>query len=216
MKKLIIGTALIAVATCCAVLLFASKSNAQTRRNTPCTQQTIARLFTLKPAAADDDIIHAARAGTASNTWAGPFATPDVPRSLMLTCGAGWDGGNVTISGRNQFDEPITEVVTMTDAGGTTETYAIFKSVHQVKKVTVGVNAATCKLGTGDAIGIAEEMSDAGGIADTVDDGLLWIDGVLDADVLVDTEYMYWYGTADVPDGSVVFKFLTDIVECIP
>ena len=51
--------------------------------------------------AASTTAIHAAVQESAANAFPGPITQPDVPRRLTATFAAGWQGGDITITGRD-------------------------------------------------------------------------------------------------------------------
>lgn len=105
-------------------------------------------------ATASATAVHAAVAGNAAqNLFPGPITNPAVPRNLTATFAASYDGGNITIVGTNQFDEPTTEVI-VASAGNTVAGLKIFKTVTSITKGAVGANAATVSIGTGVKLGV--------------------------------------------------------------
>ncbi len=151
------------------------------------------------PAAADDDVVHAALAGTAAVTFPGPIVSPDVPRNLSLVMGSGYDGGTVTVTGTDVFNNVLTE--SFVGASGVTRTGSkIFKTVTGIVKAAVGVNAATVKVGTGDKLGVTAALSAAVGI--------LLVDGVAEAATIDATNGSFLPGT-HLADGARVFDFLS-------
>lgn len=78
-----------------------------------------------------------------------PLAQPDVPRNLRVTFAASWDGGNVTVTGTDQFGAAQSE--TFNSAPGTVVVgQKIFASVATVAKSAVGATTNTASVGTGD------------------------------------------------------------------
>ena len=61
------------------------------------------------PAAKSVTAVHADYAGSAANVWTGTFTDPVIPRNLTATFNAAWDGGTVTVTGTDQFDNAISE-----------------------------------------------------------------------------------------------------------
>lgn len=112
-------------------------------------------------------ILNAAAKGTvniaaalASNA-AGAFviaASPDVPRNLRVIMAASWDGGDVTVNGTDQFNNPISEVFT-TGSGVTRVGTKIFKTVTSATKASVGATANAATIGTGDLLGFVVASS---------------------------------------------------------
>lgn len=98
----------------------------------------------------------AANSGT--NTFAG-LVNPDMPRSLDIIFGAGWDGGNVTVVGTDQFDAAVTEVVVAV-ANSTVLGIKTFKTITSATKASVGASAAVAQLLCGTRIGIPARLTD--------------------------------------------------------
>lgn len=115
------------------------------------------------PATASATACHASFAGNnASNVFPGAFTNPGHPRNLTVTMAGGWDGGNVIVTGTDQFDAAQSE--TFTAGSGVTRTGAkIFKTVTSAVKGAVGVSAAGASIGTGQILGIPLNIT-AGGV----------------------------------------------------
>lgn len=112
------------------------------------------------PALADLVAVHAAFAGNdASNTFPGPITNPDVPRNLQVALASGWDGGDVTAVGTDQFDAAVTETFT-TGSGVTRVGVKVFKTVTSLTKATVGASAAAATVGIGNKLGITGVLVD--------------------------------------------------------
>lgn len=107
----------------------------------------VAQIFSVLPAAGGVTI-HAAVAGTAANTFPGPFTQPDVPRNVAVDASAlSYDGGDVTIVGTDAMDAPLTEVLTPNGGAAATGSKA-FKTITGASKATVGVDPATVTIVT--------------------------------------------------------------------
>ncbi len=120
----------------------------------------VARLAAIGPVAAKAaDDVHALYDNT-SAAFPGPFTDPDVPRNLRVTFSASWDGGDVTVTGTDQFDNVIQEV--FADVAGTAVVGTkIFKTVTGATKQTpAGVAGNGASIGTGDKIGTPYELAD--------------------------------------------------------
>lgn len=111
------------------------------------------------PAAKSANSVAAALAANA----AGPFvisASPAAPRNLRVVFATSWDGGNVTVIGTDQFDQPVTE--SFTGASNVTVVGTkIFKTVTSASKSAVGATANTASIGTGDKLGLVVKGSQA-------------------------------------------------------
>lgn len=122
------------------------------------------------PAADSVDGVHAGVAASAANAFPGPITAPDVPRALQCVFGVGWDGGNVTVTGTDQFDAALTEAFTSPGAGGGTVTGSkAFKTVTAIAKATVGASGATCSVGRYHLFGATKAITAVGGLV-TCDD----------------------------------------------
>jgi hypothetical protein len=156
----------------------------------PATAVT-AKLFAYIDLAAAGVNVHAAVAGTAATAFAAPFTSPALPRSLQYVFAASYDGGDITVTGTDQFDAVITETVTAV-AASTVQGTKVFKTVTAVSRSTTGVNAATVTVQTGTKIGIAGAVQGAYGILQT--------DNAVEA-VTVDSTYSGFVPTT-VPNGA--------------
>lgn len=143
-------------------------------------------------AAKSTTAVHAAVAGTAANAFPGPITNPAVPRNVTATFGASWDGGDITVVGTDQFGKAVTEVIADT-AGSTVVGTKIFKTVTSITKETVGANAATCSIGTGDKLGVVPVPVASSPV-------LLATNGVGEA-VVFDATYNAFTPTS-IPNGS--------------
>lgn len=147
---------------------------------------------------------HAAVAGSAANAFPGPFINPTLARSLDCVFAAGWDGGNVTVTGVNQFNEAVSEVYVAVP-GTTVAGTKIFSSITAAAKATVGAAADTVQLQTGGKIGIFMRL------ADTV--GLLFVNDPADFapptdcpdGVVLDATYNAFTPESS-PDGAITYK----------
>jgi hypothetical protein len=176
-----------------------NQTTTATNQNTTATNQaTQAASFdapgVLATKAATD--IHAAHAASGVNDFPGAFTNPTYSRNVIATFGAGWDGGNVTVNGTDQFNAAVTE--TLASNPGTTRVgVKIFKTVTSASKSAVGASGDGCSLGMGDKIGTLA-MSGAYGV--------VTVDGVFDASTW-DATYHAVTPTS-LPDGSRSFVLL--------
>ena len=124
--------------------------------------------------------------------------TPVTPRNLTVTFDGGWDGGDITISGLDQFGEHIVE--TFVGAGGVTRTgFFIFRVIGEVTKSAVGAKPAEVTVGTGAIFGATKKLANG-----TV---IVFVDGIPEVPALVDTSNST-ITTTTGPDGNKVFAFL--------
>lgn len=129
------------------------------------------------PAALSATNVHAGVAGTAPNAFPGPFTNPDVPRSARLVFGAGWDGGDVLLTGTSGLGVAQTETVANPGAGGgTVETGKVWATITAATKAAIGINPATCSIGRGQKLAVTKAIVAVGGIVtcDDVDDAATW------------------------------------------
>lgn len=105
-------------------------------------------------AAASTTSVHAGlQANASNNSFSAPIFNPITPRSLSVTFGSSWDGGAVTITGTDQYDNAVTDVVASMP-GGTLEGQKIFKTVTSIEKSTIGASSDIASVGTGNKLGI--------------------------------------------------------------
>lgn len=139
--------------------------------------------------------IHAAIAGTTSTV---PVTTgitnPTVPRNLIITFGATWDGGDVVVVGTDANDAAVTETF-LSNAGSTRVGTKIFKTVTSVAHTVVGVDAATYSTGDGDKLGLVASPAPVSGSP-----VILYTNGVAEA-VTYDATLNAFTPTS-VPNGS--------------
>ena len=129
------------------------------------------------------------------------ITNPTIPRSLVVVKAASWDGGTVTITGTNQFDEVIEEVFpALTDGTETGE--KIFKTVtarrHSI--ALAGGNGYSC--GEGPKLGIVGIPADAAAYFFTC--------GLVPEAATLDTTYGGFTPTT-VPDGSVDYMLICNV-----
>lgn len=112
----------------------------------------VAQVFTIA-APATSVTVHAAYGGDQPEAFPGPFTNPDVPRVLSVAFGATWDGGDVEVTGTDQYDNPVTEMFVANPGGATTGT-RIFKTVTAATHSMVGVDAETATIDVGNSFGV--------------------------------------------------------------
>jgi len=148
------------------------------------------------PLAASATAVHAALAGTAAVDYPGPFTNPDVPRNVTGVFATSYDGGNITITGTDQFDQPQTETLTAV-ANSTVAGTKIFKTVTAARRSTVGANGATASLGRGTKLGMKNVFTTA----------VIIVDGAVEAPASADyTNFGFVPTTA--ADGAHVYQVL--------
>lgn len=140
---------------------------------------------------------HAAVEEGAANAFPGPFTNPTIPRSLAVDFAAGWEGGDITIVGTDQFDAAVTEVIADTP-GSVVQGVKIFKTITSASKETVAGTTDTATLQTGTKIGILARL------IDTV--GILLCDNASEA-VVLDATYHAFTPTTP-PNGAHDYKLM--------
>lgn len=124
------------------------------------------------PAAAATDAVHADYGANSANTWTGTFTNPATARNLTVTFSGSWDGGNVTVTGTDQFDQALSETFTSTP-GSTVAGVKVFKTVTGASKTATGTAGQTARIGTGNKLGLTTQM--------TAPVGVLSVDGTTEA-----------------------------------
>ncbi|MCK6528773.1 hypothetical protein L6R50_14840 [Myxococcota bacterium] len=152
------------------------------------------------PAASNTSAVHAGFAGNdAGNAFPGPFTNPDVPRCVSVTFAAGWDGGNVTVDGTDQWDVVVQEVI-VAAAGTTVMGSQVFKTVTGATKGAVGAAADTASIGTSDRLGVG---GTGAGPALSAPIGVVQVDGVSEDGALWDAAE--WVQPNTQPNGARVY-----------
>ncbi len=132
---------------------------------------------------------------------------------LGVTFGTNWDGGDVTLTGVDQFGDPVVEV--LTGGEGTRKTQACFASISAASKSAVGVDAATASIGTQNLLGLGVHVA---GSDDSSANGLVFEDGIATA---IST---FWIASDDsedqpnsvepgnAPNGSRVYQVIVTTI----
>ncbi len=111
-------------------------------------------MYYAAPVAADNTSVHAALASNAANAFPGPIGTIETwGRNVRCVFAASYDGGNVTITGTDQFGQAQTETI-VASAGSTVSGVKIFRTVTAIQKATVGATSNTVSVGLGLKIGV--------------------------------------------------------------
>lgn len=158
----------------------------------------LARAFNLgAPALADALNVHGAYDDDIAVDWPGPFTNPDVPRNLVVDFGGGADQ-NVTVSGTDQYDQPVSELFEV-DAGVVTGS-KVFKTVIGAAYAALG-SGGNATIGTGNRLGIVLPNEDVVAVTNT--GGLIRAGGSIGG-VTVDTvnDAVYDSSSIVVPDGA--------------
>lgn len=135
-----------------------------------------------------------------ANALFSAFTSPVFPRNLCITFGAGWDGGNITVVGTNQFNQAVSETFVVS-LGAVVVGTKIFKTVTSAT-FTAGTagGTKTASIGSGDKLGITANVIGAFGKLDLA--------GVGEA-VTIDATYDAFTPTT-VPDGAVDYTLLVN------
>ncbi len=171
----------------------------------PVANVVTGKLFLIAaPAFADVAVVHAAHAATGANAFPGPVTNPDKPRNLTVTFDAGWDGGDVTVTGFDQFGEVVSETFTASP-GATVTGSKVFASVATITKAAVGASAATASVGTGNKLGVLGKLVNA-------TDALLLVDNAAEP-ATVDAAYNAFTPTVTLPNGLASYVFIANVTE---
>ena len=148
------------------------------------------------PAAASATAVHAAVAATAANIFAAPFGSIEAwGRNLTVTFGAGWDGGNVTVTGTDQFGQVISETFT-SNPGGSRTGSKTFRTVTGAVKTAIGASSDGASIGIGAKLGVPFAFTA----------GQCFTDDVGQAATLDTTNYNF--APSSAPNASRNYKFL--------
>jgi hypothetical protein len=113
----------------------------------------------------------------AGGVWVGAFTSPAIPRNVTITFEAAWAGGDVTVSGTDQFDAAITEVIA-DNPGSLVSGVKVFKTVTGAVNQSVGAGGVNhgATIGFGNALGLTYLPSAAVGslTCDGVGEAATW------------------------------------------
>jgi hypothetical protein len=168
----------------------------------PSSEASLMKMFVITdPAAKDDDVVHAIY-DDVDGDFPGPFTNPDKPRNLRVTLAAGWDGGDVEVTGTDQYDDPVSETF-LAGSGVVRTGVKIFKTVTAAtKSIPAGVTGNGASIGTGDKLGVVGDIAGPTGVL---------LVGVTPEAVVVDDTYDAFTPTS-APDGAKDFTLITNIV----
>lgn len=146
--------------------------------------------------------VHAAVQESASNTFPGPITNPPgiAGRNITATFAAGWGGGDITITGTDQFGNVISEVIADA-AGSTVAGVKIFKTVTSITKELAAGTTDDVTIGFGVKVGVPFQF--------TANSFLVQMDPtppIFDQATL-DTTY-FAFTSATAPNGSRDFLFV--------
>lgn len=115
------------------------------------------------PAAKSANSVAATSYGDAASNVITVAASPAHPRNVRAVFGATWDGGNIIVTGTDQFGEAVTETLVAV-AGTTVVGSKVFSTVTSLAKTAVGVGVHltnTVTVGTGDKLGVVAKSTQA-------------------------------------------------------
>lgn len=111
-------------------------------------------IFVAAPAAKAAADVHAT---IAANTSIAPVTTgltsPVYPRNARVTFLAAWDGGDVVLTGTDQFGVAQTETFT-SNPGAVVVGVKVWKTIDSIMHTVVGATANTYSVGSGDKLGL--------------------------------------------------------------
>ena len=123
-------------------------------------------MFHFMDLAATAVAVHATVREDAALAFPGPFTSPATPRSLSVLFASGWQGGSVSVVGKDQFGRDQTEVIAPSGGGlpETVEGTKIFRTVISAAHTIIAGTSDLCTLQTGLLIGIPVPLLGAWGI----------------------------------------------------
>jgi hypothetical protein len=161
--------------------------------------------FTAVPAAAV--ACHASVQESAANAFPGPFTSPTIPRSLDCVFAAGWQGGDVTVVGTDQFDEIVSETFTAV-AGTIVAGDKVFKTITAASKAAIAGTSDAVLLQTGGKIGLPVPLgSDAVGVLFANDPADFSPPADCPEHLILDATY-HSFTPESTPDGAISFKLI--------
>lgn len=134
----------------------------------------------------------------ALKTWVGPFTSPVVPRNVSITFESAWAGGDITITGTDQFGAAQTETIADT-LSATVYGSKIFATVTGATNQSSGAGGVNhgATIGWGHKLGVTKAITAVGGIV-TCDDA--------SEDVVWDRTRSAFQPT-NLPDGSRSYRW---------
>lgn len=164
---------------------------------------SVAHFYTIGPVAAKGtNNVHALIDTALTTDTVAGFTNPDVPRNLRVVKSASWDGGTVTVTGTDQFDDPQTETFPALGAGTEVGT-KIFKTVTASSHSIALDGGNGYSIGTGDLIGVPADLD----AADTT--AMAWVGTTPEAVTVDATEDAVTFTT--VP-AATTFMLLVNVV----
>jgi len=153
---------------------------------------SIPRMIKFIDVAASAVGVHAAVQEGAALAFPGPFTNPAIPRSIQIVFAAGWQGGDITIKGTDQFNRPQTEVIA--DVAGTTvQGVKIWKTITSAAKELVAGTTDLATMQTGTKIGLLFRLTNG--------TGLLFCGVTSEAFVALDATY-HGFTPTTAPNGT--------------
>ncbi len=119
----------------------------------------VAKLFVVVDAAAvTTDTVHALIDTTSLAATTTGFTNPAVPRNIVVTKAASWDGGTVTVTGTDQYDRAVSEVFPALGAGAE-QGAKIFKTVTSCQHSIALAGGNGYSLGMGKIFGVVGKLT---------------------------------------------------------
>lgn len=154
-----------------------------------------------QPAASATTGILASLASNSANNSFTISAQPDKPRNIAVAFAASWDGGNVVLTGTDQFGNAASETITA-NPGNTVVGNIAFKTLTSAVKTAVGATANAATGGPGSKLGIARNLYEAAGI--------LAVTGVPEASTF-NTQYNTVLPGTNVPNGTRTYVAIVNV-----
>jgi hypothetical protein len=161
-------------------------------------------VFRTLPAGADGSRYLTDLAGDNPTSTFAPDNQPDIPRNVTVDFDPDWDGGDITVIGKDQFGLGIFEVLPSTP-GAFVAGEKTFATISEIQKSAVGADPAVCNVGMGVSIGVAKRM-----IAESPN-SMLFVDDIGTGITSVSRVYSSFISD-EAPNGTRLFKFFTPVI----
>lgn len=160
--------------------------------------------FYFQDLAATAVAVHAAVQESAALAFPGPFTQPVTPRSLSVLFASGWQGGSITIVGKDQFGRAQTETIAPSGGGlpETVEGVKIWRTITSAAHTAIAGTTDTATLQTGLKIGIPAPLLGAWGIQ--------LVDGVAAQPTEWDATY-HSFTSATAPNGGHDYTLIVPV-----
>lgn len=133
-------------------------------RPTVGTQQTLVGVDLTAIAAPSATAIHGGFASNNTSATRSADGQPPHPVNLTIAFPAAWDGGDITVTGTDQYDDAVSEVFA-DNPGSTVTGTKVFKTINSngIAKQTIGANGDNCTIGYGKKLGMVVGAATAQG-----------------------------------------------------